>query len=105
MLDNKTLNNDIINKSFNNSTDLKESLAEAMSTLPQGIEGEEPEEHDEQISYFKKRAETKRSRSKDPSFKSKDWIKNKKERQKRQGRDVREDSKYSGRKRKGRGVY
>lgn len=83
----------------------KESLAEAMSAIPEGIEGEEPEEEDEQVSYFKKRAEMKRNKSKEPTFKSKDWIQNKKERQKRQGRDVREDSKYTGRKRKGRGVY
>jgi len=76
-----------------------------MSAIPEGIEGEEPEEEDEQVSYFKKRAEMKRNKSKEPTFKSKDWIQNKKERQKRQGRDVREDSKYTGRKRKGRGVY
>lgn len=47
----------------------------------------------------------KRNKSKEPSYKSKEWIKQKKERQMRQGRDIREDSKYSGRKRKGRGVY
>jgi len=84
----------------------KETLAEAMSAIPQGIEGEDPEEEEEeQVSYFKKRAEMKRNNQKEPFFKSKDWIKNKKDRQKRQGRDVREDSKYTGRKRKGRGVY
>ena len=33
--------------------------------------------------------------------KSKDWIVAKKERQRRQGHEVREDSKYTGRKRRG----
>ena len=83
----------------------KETLAEAMSAIPQGMDGDEIDEEEEQVSYFKKRAEMKRNKSKDPSYKSKDWIKQKKDRQTRQGREVREDSKYSGRKRKGRGVY
>ncbi len=83
----------------------KETLAEAMSAIPQGVDGDELEdEEEEQVSYFKKRAEMKRNRSKEPSYKSKDWIRQKKERQTRQGRDVRDDSKYSGRRRKGRGV-
>ena len=84
----------------------KETLAEAMSAIPQGIEGEEQNnEEDEQVSYFKKRAELKRNRNKKTEYKSKDWIKSKKARQGRQGKDVREDSKFTGRKRKGRGVY
>jgi len=36
-----------------------------------------------------------------PTFKSKDWILKKKERQRKQGKDVRDDSKYTGRKRRG----
>jgi 18S rRNA (guanine1575-N7)-methyltransferase len=84
----------------------KETLAEAMSAIPQGADGEELEdEEEEQVSYFKKRAEMKRNKSKEPAYKSKNWIKEKKDRQSRQGRETREDSKYSGRKRKGRGVY
>ena len=39
------------------------------------------------------------------SDKGKDWIQKKKDRQRRQGKEVREDSKYSGRKRKGHGIY
>jgi 18S rRNA (guanine1575-N7)-methyltransferase len=77
-----------------------------MSAIPQGIEGEDPlEEEEEQVSYFKKRAEMKKNKDGKVSYKSKEWIKNKKERQKRQGKDTRDDSKYTGRKRPGRGVY
>jgi 18S rRNA (guanine1575-N7)-methyltransferase len=36
-----------------------------------------------------------------PKFKSRDWILKKKERQRRQGKEVRQDSKYTGRKRRG----
>lgn len=38
-------------------------------------------------------------KGKRPAVKSKDWVKDKKERQRRQGREVRPDSKYTGRKR------
>ena len=34
-----------------------------------------------------------------PSIKSREWIQNKKERQRKQGKDVVHDSKYTGRKR------
>jgi 18S rRNA (guanine1575-N7)-methyltransferase len=37
--------------------------------------------------------------------KSKEWILAKKERQRRQGKDVREDSKFSGRKRRNKGGF
>ena len=73
--------------------------------MPKGIEGE-PEEDEEQISYFKKRAEIKKEKKGKYIGKgNKDWVQKKKDRQRRQGKDVREDSKYSGRKRKGHGVY
>jgi len=76
-----------------------------MSAIPQGDGDQLEDQEEEQISYFKKRADIKRNKSKEPSYKSKEWIKQKKDRQVRQGREIREDSKYSGRKRKGRGVY
>lgn len=41
----------------------------------------------------------KRSRTDQPTTKSKDWIEKKKDRQRKQGKDVRPDSKFSGRKR------
>ena len=78
----------------------KDSLEQVMSTIPKALE----EEEEEQIDYNRKRAELKSSRDKKSvSFKSKDWIKNKKERQRRQGRDVRPDTKYTARKRPGKG--
>jgi len=81
-----------------------ESLAEAMSTMPQGKTGEESDEEEEQISNFKKRSEIKKEK-RSKSDKGKDWIQKKKDRQRRQGKEVREDSKYSGRRRKGHGIY
>jgi len=41
----------------------------------------------------------KRSDGSRPSIKSREWIQNKKERQRKQGKDVVHDSKYTGRKR------
>jgi len=81
-----------------------ESLAEAMSTMPQGKTEEDQLEDDEQISNFKKRSDIKKDR-KNKHVNKKDWIQKKKDRQKRQGKETREDSKYSGRKRPGHGIY
>ena len=82
-----------------------ESLKEAMSTMPQGADGDEPLEEEEQISNFKKRAETKNGKRNKSGHRTKDWVQKKKDRQRRQGKEVREDSKYSGRKRTGHGIY
>jgi 18S rRNA (guanine1575-N7)-methyltransferase len=76
-----------------------------MSTMPQGMNGEEPNEEDEQISNFKKRSEIKKEKKNKSISRGKDWIQKKKERQRRQGKEVREDSKYTGRKRTGHGIY
>ncbi|GBG30391.1 18S rRNA guanine-N7-methyltransferase bud23 [Hondaea fermentalgiana] len=43
----------------------------------------------------------KRSRNEDVNIKSREWVMNKKDRQRRQGKEVARDSKYSGRRRKG----
>jgi 18S rRNA (guanine1575-N7)-methyltransferase len=83
----------------------KETLGEVMKAIP-NADGEEEVEDDEHVSYIKKRAELKRKRDhKKPSFKSRDWVMKKKDRQRRQGRDVRGDTKYTGRKRTGKGIY
>jgi 18S rRNA (guanine1575-N7)-methyltransferase len=58
-------------------------------------------EADNQIPYSKKRELTRDIRGKNPK-KSKDWIMAKKEKRRQKGADVREDSKYTGRKRSGR---
>lgn len=82
----------------------KESLNEVQNTIPKPLEIEGDEEEEVQVDYNKKRAQLKRQReSRTPGFKSKDWIKNKKDRQRRQGREVRPDTKYTARKRPGKG--
>ncbi|XP_024944904.1 probable 18S rRNA (guanine-N(7))-methyltransferase isoform X2 [Cephus cinctus] len=53
------------------------------------------------VSYTSKREQMKKAKGK-PLKKSRDWILEKKERRKRQGREVRENSRYTGRKRSGR---
>jgi 18S rRNA (guanine1575-N7)-methyltransferase len=80
----------------------KDSLDEVMNTIPKAIE--DSDEECEQVDYNRKRAELKKSReSRTVGYKSKDWIKNKKERQRRQGREVRPNTKYTARKRPGKG--
>jgi len=66
--------------------------------------GEEEEKDDQRVSMLSKRSKgiqkMNHSKDKKPSFKSKEWIKNKKERQRRQGKEVKGDTKYSGRRRR-----
>jgi 18S rRNA (guanine1575-N7)-methyltransferase len=70
-------------------------------TPPKGLTGDESEEKEERdkIQFSKKVRQIKQRDSNKPSFKSREWILKKKERQRRQGKDVKDDSKYSGRKR------
>lgn len=63
------------------------------------ISGAEAEEHD-RVSYIRKREMVRNARGK-PLKGSKDWIMAKKERRRRQGKEVREDSKYTARRRSG----
>lgn len=56
---------------------------------------------DSSVSYTAKRERMRRARGK-PLKKSRDWIAEKKERRRKQGKQVREDSKYTGRRRSGR---
>lgn len=58
-------------------------------------------EESNRVSYIKRREMAKQARGK-PLKGSREWIMKKKERRRKQGKDVREDSKYSGRKRSGR---
>lgn len=53
------------------------------------------------VPYTSKREKIKAMRGK-PLKKSREWIKEKKDRRKRQGKETRTDSKYTGRKRSGR---
>eukprot|EP00744_Colponema_vietnamica_P003192 GILI01004924.1.p1 GENE.GILI01004924.1~~GILI01004924.1.p1 ORF type:complete len:284 (+),score=76.50 GILI01004924.1:50-901(+) len=68
--------------------------------LPKAL-GTEEGDVDEHVAYSAHRSREERRRGKRVSVKSREWIQNKKERQRRQGREVKPDSKYTGRKRKG----
>jgi 18S rRNA (guanine1575-N7)-methyltransferase len=72
--------------------------------LPQGL-NDEPRNT---VAYDSRNEARERARARKggknpdkPKFKSRDWILKKKERQRKQGKDVREDTRYSGRKRPG----
>jgi len=69
--------------------------------MPQAL-GTEEDEIQNQIAYGDDRGSSSRpnkGKKKRAGVKSRDWVKDKKERQRRQGREVRPDSKYTGRKR------
>jgi hypothetical protein len=83
----------------------KDSIKEVTNTIPQGLnDGENDDE--KQVSYFKQRANTHRNKDKfkDPTFKSRNWILEKKEKERNKGKDVRQDTKYTGRRRKLNGI-
>jgi len=67
--------------------------------LPEAL-GEDTAENN-RVAYIRKREMARQARGK-PLKKSREWIIQKKERRRRQGRDTREDTKYTGRKRSGR---
>ncbi|CAB4055687.1 BUD23 [Lepeophtheirus salmonis] len=69
------------------------------SFLPKAL-GEEDEES-QTVKHEKKRERMKRLRNGKSVKKSRDWILEKKERRRRQGRDTRPDTKFTGRKRSG----
>lgn len=81
----------------------KESLNEVMNTIKENQEDES--DSNEQVKYQTKRAKmkNKRSNNKKVAFKSREWIQNKKDRQRRKGNTARPDSKYTGRRRAGKG--
>lgn len=87
---------------YPNSTKAKKYFLVLMTggvaQLPPAL-GNEAEER--RVAYTKKREMIKAARGK-PLKKSRDWILQKKERRRRQGRDTRPDTKYTGRKRSGR---
>jgi 18S rRNA (guanine1575-N7)-methyltransferase len=74
---------------------------ESTATMPAAKTGEEEsEEHIKNVSA-RRNNDSRKKVPRTPLKHSKEWILNKKERQRRQGKDVRPDSKYSGRKRSG----
>lgn len=69
--------------------------------LPQALGCEENNDSN-QISYARRKQEQTRKMRGKPMKKSREWILEKKERRRRQGKQTRMDSKYTGRKRSGR---
>lgn len=70
--------------------------------LPKGLgTGDEATATNDHIAFSNKRERMKQIRGKPPK-KSRNWIMDKKERRRRQGKTVRDDTKYTGRKRSGR---
>lgn len=86
---------------YPNSTKAKKMFLVLMTcgqqTLPKALGTESPG----QVTYTETRNRIKKARGK-PLKKSRDWILEKKERRRRQGRETRPDSKFTGRKRKDR---
>ncbi|XP_051154330.1 probable 18S rRNA (guanine-N(7))-methyltransferase [Leptopilina boulardi] len=82
---------------YPNSTKAKKFFLVLMTggvtTLPKGLG---TEEDSNQVNYNSKRENMRKAKGK-PLKKSRDWILEKKERRKRQGKDVRTNTKYTGR--------
>ena len=69
--------------------------------LPKALGTETAHQSSHQVKYENTRDRVKNARGK-PMKKSRDWILEKKERRRKQGKDVRPDTKFTGRKRSGR---
>jgi len=93
---------------FPNSTKAKKYylvlFAGTLPIMPEPLTAE-PEPEPSTVSFISERdrqRNNKKTKKKRKSVKSKEWILNKKERQRKQGKDVRPDTAYTGRKRKSR---
>ena len=75
----------------------KESIEDVMKAIPKN-EIEE-DEKDEKVYVIKERRKLKRQKYHESKFKSREWILKKKSRQRKQGKDVRPDTKFTGRRR------
>ena len=80
-----------------------ESIQEVMRAIPKNENIDSDEEDNDKIKFEKNtvRSKKKHNSKAKSTYKSKDWIIEKKERQLKQGKKVRNDSKYTGRKRRG----
>lgn len=84
----------------------KETIKEVINTIPQGLNDDDEDDDPKQISYYKHKSELhkKKEKMKNSSYKSRNWILEKKERERNKGKDVRPDSKYTGRNRGLKGI-
>ena len=89
---------------YPNSTKAKKFFLVLMTggnqPLPQAL-GTENESNSNHVKYEQSRERIRNARDKKSVKKSRDWILEKKERRRKQGKDVRPDSKFTGRKRSG----
>ena len=89
---------------YPNSTKAKKFFLVLMTggsqPLPKAL-GTETSVAQNHVQYESSRDRFKNSRGHKPMKKSRDWILEKKERRRKQGKDVRPDSKFTGRKRSG----
>lgn len=69
------------------------------ASMPKALGLEDSQSEPTSVNNNDKRERVRTSRQVKPIFKSKKWILNKKDRLRRQGKDVRADTKYTGRKR------
>jgi 18S rRNA (guanine1575-N7)-methyltransferase len=84
---------------FPNSTKAKKYYLVLYNGPGQNFAKMQPIENEDEVPVSKRRKTHKKS-SGDPKYKSRDWILSKKARQRRIGKEVRLDTKYTGRKRK-----
>ena len=75
----------------------KESIKDVMDAIPKNEV--EDDEEDEKVDVVRERRKMKKQKYHESKYKSRDWILKKKSRQRKQGKDVRPDTKYTGRKR------
>ena len=69
--------------------------------LPQALGTETDQSNSNTVKYEQSRDRIRNARNGKSVKKSRDWIMEKKERRRKQGKDVRPDSKFTGRKRSG----
>ena len=75
----------------------KESIQDVMDAIPKN--DVEDDDEDEKVDVVRERRKLKKQKYHESKFKSREWILKKKSRQRKQGKDVRPDTKYTGRRR------
>ena len=76
----------------------KESIKDVMDAIPKN-EIDDDDEKDEKVDVVRERRKLKKQKYHESKFKSREWILKKKSRQRKQGKDVRPDTKFTGRRR------
>jgi len=83
----------------------KDTINEVTTTIPQPLDDDIKVKDDSHISYHTKKAnEFRKNKNNKNAFKSREWVLEKKESERLKGKDVRQDTKYSGRRRPLKGI-